>query len=64
MKLWGLATKNTDLVKLANLQLAVMKRATYEYFWMLDGNENRPPAMIKNKVAGIFFEQKIDYVSS
>ncbi|CAO3669592.1 hypothetical protein G6F70_000589 [Rhizopus microsporus] len=63
MKLWGLATKNTDLVKLANLQLAVMKRATYEYFWMLDGNENRPPAMIKNKVAGIFFEQKIDYTT-
>jgi hypothetical protein len=30
---------------------------------MLDGNKNRPAEMVKNKVAGIFFEQKVDYVS-
>lgn len=61
-KLWGLATKNDELVKLANLQLAVTKRTAYEYFWMLDGNKNRPAEMVKNKVAGIYFEQKVDYV--
>lgn len=48
---------------LANLQLAVTKRTTYEYFWMLDDNNNRPKDMVKNKVVGIFFEQKADYAS-
>ena len=48
---------------LAALQLAITKRTTYEYFWMLDDNKNRPENMIKNKVVGIFFEQKADYVS-
>jgi endo-1,3(4)-beta-glucanase len=48
---------------LANLQLAVTKRTTYEYFWMLDGNDNRPNDMVKNKVVGIYFEQKADYAS-
>lgn len=48
---------------LANLQLAVTKRTTYEYFWMLDGNKNRPKHMVENKVVGIYFEQKADYAS-
>ena len=51
------------MVRLANLQLAITKRSTYEYFWFMDDNKNRPAAMVKNKVAGIFFEQKVDYVS-
>ncbi|KAG1454741.1 hypothetical protein G6F56_007244 [Rhizopus delemar] len=62
-KLWGLATKNEDLVKLSDLQLAITKRTTYEYFLMLDGNKNRPVEMVKNKVSGIFFEQKVDYTT-
>jgi endo-1,3(4)-beta-glucanase len=60
--LWALATQNPNLRDLANLQLAVTKRTTYEYFWMMDDNKNRPAEMIKNKVIGIFFEQKADYV--
>ncbi|KAI8385795.1 endo-1,3(4)-beta-glucanase [Blakeslea trispora] len=63
MKLWGLATKNKDIVDLANLQLAITKRTTYSYFWMLDNNTNQPASMVKNKVVGIYFEQKLDYVS-
>ncbi|ORY97660.1 endo-1,3(4)-beta-glucanase [Syncephalastrum racemosum] len=62
MRLWALATQNEALRDLASLQLTIMKRTTYEYFWMLDNNQNRPEAMIKNKVVGIFFEHKIDYV--
>ncbi|KAI9248659.1 hypothetical protein BY458DRAFT_560123 [Sporodiniella umbellata] len=63
MKLWGLATKNEELVKMADLQLAVTKRTTYEYFLMLDDNKNRPREMVKNKVSGIYFEQKVDYTT-
>lgn len=62
-KLWGLATNNDALVNLAALQLAITKRTTYEYFWMLDNNKNRPRNIIQNKVIGIYFEQKADYVS-
>ncbi|KAI8092572.1 endo-1,3(4)-beta-glucanase [Halteromyces radiatus] len=62
MKLWGLASKNTPLVQLANLQLDIMKRTTYEYFWMLDSNTNRHIGLVSNKVTGILFEQKLDYV--
>ncbi|KAL7315362.1 endo-1,3-beta glucanase [Mucor circinelloides] len=62
-KLWGLATKNKSMQNLANLQLAVTKRTTYEYFWMLDGNKNRPKHMVENKVVGIYFEQKADYTT-
>lgn len=64
MRLWALATQNEALRDLASLQLTIMKRTTYEYFWMLDSNKNRPQSMIKNKVVGIFFEHKIDYVST
>ncbi|OAD67890.1 glycoside hydrolase family 81 protein [Phycomyces blakesleeanus NRRL 1555(-)] len=62
-KLWGLATKNSAMIHLAALQLAITKRTTYEYFWLLDNNRNRPAEMIKNKLVGIFFEQKTDYTT-
>ena len=52
------------MTNLAALQLGITKRTTYEYFWMLDNNKNRPENMIKNKVVGIYFEQKADYVST
>jgi endo-1,3(4)-beta-glucanase len=63
MKLWGLATNNPSLVELADLQLDIMKRTTYEYFWMLNTNKNRHIGLVMNKVIGILFEQKVDYVS-
>ncbi|KAF7727727.1 hypothetical protein EC973_007186 [Apophysomyces ossiformis] len=45
VKLWALATDDVALYKLASLQLAITKRTTYEYFWMLDSNKNRPVSM-------------------
>ncbi|KAI9245682.1 endo-1,3(4)-beta-glucanase [Phascolomyces articulosus] len=63
VKLWGLATNNDAMSRLASLQLTIIKRTTYEYFWMLDNNKNRPKKMIKNKVVGIYFEQKTDYTT-
>ncbi|KAG0179190.1 hypothetical protein DFQ29_002413 [Apophysomyces sp. BC1021] len=63
VKLWALATNDIKLRKLAALQLGITKRTTYEYFWMLDNNKNRPRSMVKNKVIGIFFETKTDYTT-
>ncbi|KAL9552008.1 endo-1,3(4)-beta-glucanase [Mucor atramentarius] len=60
-KLWGLATKNKSMQNLANLQLAVTKRTTYEYFWMLDGNKNRPKHMVENKVT-TYFGRYLEYI--
>ncbi|CAM0138853.1 unnamed protein product [Umbelopsis sp. WA50703] len=62
-KLWGLATQNENLVKLSNLQLAISKRTAYSYFWLKDDNKNMPSGIIKNKVVGIYFEQKADYTT-
>lgn len=63
MKLWGLATNNRALINLSNLQLALSKRTTYSYFWLKDDNNIMPSGIVKNKVVGIYFEQKADYVS-
>ncbi|ORX59683.1 glycoside hydrolase [Hesseltinella vesiculosa] len=62
-KLWGIATDNVALQELTNLQLSILKRATYEYFWLLDSNQNYPPGFVENKVVGVYFEQKIDYTT-
>ncbi|KAI7871164.1 endo-1,3(4)-beta-glucanase [Spinellus fusiger] len=62
-RLWGIATNNPDISNLAALQFAISKRTSYEYFWFLNNNRNRSKEMIKNKVAGIYFEQKIDYTT-
>ncbi|KAI8971084.1 endo-1,3(4)-beta-glucanase [Pilobolus umbonatus] len=63
MKLWGLATNKRNLVSMADLQLAIIKRTTYEYFYFLDTNRNRPAEIVRNKVIGIYFEQKMDYTT-
>ncbi|KAI9301637.1 endo-1,3(4)-beta-glucanase, partial [Cunninghamella echinulata] len=62
-KLWYSITKNKKLLSLVNMQLSIMKKTTYEYFWMLDSNKNRPSDFIKHKVTGILFEQKLDYTT-
>ncbi|GAB5587812.1 endo-1 [Umbelopsis nana] len=63
MKLWGLATNNRALIHLSNLQLALSKRTTYSYFWLKDDNNIMPSGIVKNKVVGIYFEQKADYTT-
>ncbi|KAG2187346.1 hypothetical protein INT44_005032 [Umbelopsis vinacea] len=63
VKLWGLANKNENLVNLANLQLALSKRTAYDYFWLKDDNKIMPSGIVKNKVVGIYFEQKADYTT-
>jgi endo-1,3(4)-beta-glucanase len=45
------------------LQLALSKRTAYDYFWLKDDNKIMPSGIVKNKVVGIYFEQKADYVS-
>lgn len=46
------------------LQLAVQARAFNNYFYLDAANTIHPARFIPNKVAGILFENKVDYAST
>jgi endo-1,3(4)-beta-glucanase len=51
-------------VQPGNLQLAVQARAFNNYFYLDSSNTNAPTRFRPNKVAGILFENKVDYAST
>lgn len=61
MKLFGNVIGDADMENRANLMLAIMRRSMNMYMLYSDDNKIQPPQFIKNKVAGISFENKIDY---
>lgn len=63
LMLWGKASGNVQLEELGKLMIKVNKRAINTYFLMTDDNTVHPPEFIKNKVAGIFFDNKVDYAT-
>lgn len=63
LKLWGQVSKNTNLEKIANLKLGIMRNSFNNYFLYSTGNTVEPNQFIKNRVAGIFFENKIDHAT-
>ncbi|CAI4046545.1 hypothetical protein N7582_003837 [Saccharomyces uvarum] len=63
IKLWGLATKNSKLIDIANLQLGIMKHVFQYYFLYENDNTIEPKEFIKNKVSGILFENKVDHAT-
>ncbi|KAL6931376.1 hypothetical protein ACO0R3_002839 [Hanseniaspora guilliermondii] len=66
MFLYGSATKNYKMQQIAKLQLNIMKRSNNLYFLYKDkdfNNEVSINEMKKNKVCGIFFQNKIDYAT-
>ena len=66
MFLYGSVTKNIKMQQIAKLQLNVMKRSNNKYFLYKDkdfNNEVSINEMKKNKVCGIFFQNKIDYAT-
>jgi endo-1,3(4)-beta-glucanase len=63
MMLWGKVSGNAKLEALAKLMLKVNSRAIQTYFLMSDDNPIHPPAFVKNKVTGIFFDNKAHYAT-
>lgn len=63
MKLFANVTGHLDMENRANLMLAVMKRSMNMYMLFSDDNRIQPKRIIGNKVAGITFENKIDYAT-
>lgn len=61
LKLYASVTGNQEYEQLADLMLAVMRRAINMYMLYSDDNRIQPKRIIKNKVSGILFENKIDY---
>ncbi|CAG8453378.1 2881_t:CDS:2 [Cetraspora pellucida] len=62
-KLWSIASNRPSLTKLMDLILAILSRSLRNYFLIENDNKNHPKRFIKNKVTGILFENKIDYIT-
>ncbi|CUM64836.1 uncharacterized protein PRCAT00002451001 [Priceomyces carsonii] len=63
MKLFAKVIGDLDMEARANLMLAIMKRSMNMYMLYSDDNKVQPKNFIKNKVAGISFENKIDFAT-
>eukprot|EP00823_Brevimastigomonas_motovehiculus_P004727 TRINITY_DN3223_c0_g1_i2.p1 TRINITY_DN3223_c0_g1~~TRINITY_DN3223_c0_g1_i2.p1 ORF type:complete len:779 (+),score=161.74 TRINITY_DN3223_c0_g1_i2:39-2375(+) len=63
LMLWGKASNRTDLETLGNLMFAMARRSVTKYFLMDDSNEAAPSFYMKNRVNGIFFENKCAYTT-
>lgn len=44
--------------------LAIQARSLNSYYYLQSNNTIHPPRFIQNKVAGILFENKVDYTSA
>lgn len=63
MKLFAKVIGDQSMEQRSNLMLAIMRRAMNMYMLFSDDNKIQPPNFIKNKVAGITFENKIDFAT-
>ncbi|EGV59927.1 glycoside hydrolase [Yamadazyma tenuis ATCC 10573] len=63
MKLFAKITGDAAMESRANLILSIMRRSMNMYMLYSDDNQIQPPNFIGNKVAGISFENKIDFAT-
>ncbi|ANB11364.1 Dse4p [Sugiyamaella lignohabitans] len=63
VKLWGLVSGDAAMESRGNLMIAIMRRAMNKYMLFEDDNCIQPKKVLKNKVSGITFENKIDHAT-
>ncbi|ODV97909.1 hypothetical protein PACTADRAFT_38201 [Pachysolen tannophilus NRRL Y-2460] len=63
LKIWGNVVGDKNIESRGNLMLAIMKRSMNNYMLYKDDNTVEPSKIIKNKVSGIMFENKIDHAT-
>ncbi|KAM9912251.1 hypothetical protein OXX59_007612 [Metschnikowia pulcherrima] len=63
MKMWGKVIKDTAMEARGDLMLSIQTESFNSYFFYKDGNKVVPQRMVSNKIAGILFENKIDYTT-
>ncbi|KAI9921547.1 hypothetical protein PsorP6_002538 [Peronosclerospora sorghi] len=63
MYMYGKATNNVGIKNVGKLMTRVNAHAIKTYFLMEDANQVHPPNFRRNKVTGIFFDNKVDYAT-
>ncbi|QBM85763.1 endo-1,3(4)-beta-glucanase [Metschnikowia aff. pulcherrima] len=63
MKMWGKVIKDASMEARGDLMLSIQTESLDLYFLYRDGNLVVPSTIASNKVAGILFENKIDYTT-
>ncbi|SCV01710.1 LANO_0F13146g1_1 [Lachancea nothofagi CBS 11611] len=63
MKLWATVIGDSSMERRADLMVAVMKRSMNSYFLMAQDNQVEPSEIVGNQVAGILFDNIIDYTT-
>lgn len=63
IKLWAQVMGYSQMQDLATVILAIQKRSVSNYFLFEDDNTTQPSNFIKNKAAGIHFENKMDHTT-
>ncbi|KAJ4371399.1 endo-1,3-beta glucanase [Neocucurbitaria cava] len=63
VKMWGKVIGDVNMERRGNLMLAIQARSFNSYFYLQSNNTNEPAHYIGNKVAGILFENKVDYTT-
>lgn len=63
LALYSRVTQNSEMENLATLMLNVYARAVNTYFLLSDGNAIHPSTFARNKVTGVFFDNKCDYTT-
>lgn len=63
LKMWGSVVEDRNMEARGNLQLAITARSLQKYYLYDGENTTQPSRFIGNKVAGILFENKIDYTT-
>ncbi|CCU76862.1 endo-1,3-beta-glucanase [Blumeria hordei DH14] len=63
LKMWGHVSGDSNMEARGNLQLAINARSIQNYYLYLRDNMVEPRKFTGNRVAGIMFENKIDYTT-
>lgn len=63
MKMWGQVIKDASMEARGDLMLSIQTESLDLYFLYKAGNKVVPEEVARNKVAGILFENKIDYTT-
>ncbi|KAL5627289.1 hypothetical protein BROUX41_003442 [Berkeleyomyces rouxiae] len=63
LRMWGVVTKNNAMRDRSTLQLQVLARSIKHYYLFTDDNKVQPSNFIRNRAAGILFENKLDHTT-
>ncbi|KAL7622075.1 endo-1,3-beta glucanase [Parahypoxylon ruwenzoriense] len=63
IKMWGRTIKDANMEARGNLMLAIIARSLNQYYLYTEENKVQPSEFVRNRVAGILFENKCDHTT-